>query len=152
MPSSPRERSRATSAHCARDWRLRRHRILRAKRNAKHSRFCAAAPKTCGGKRGDAALRAAGLRQRFGLTASVPCRSTELQSRCDLLADAREAHALVPSADEQVSKIRRMLDALNADIRALEKTVAEFGDTAAAIRAAQSERANCRHSPKRDAG
>ncbi len=39
---------------------------------------------------GDAALRAAGLKQRFGLTDAVPCRGTELQPRCQLLADARK--------------------------------------------------------------
>lgn len=88
---------------------------------------------------GDAALRAAGLRQRLGLTAMVPCRGTELQERCELLADAREAKALLPSADNQLATIRLALDALKVDVRALEGTVAEFGDTAAAIRAAQSE-------------
>ena len=31
---------------------------------------------------GDAALRAAGLKQRFGLSEAVPCRGTDLQPRC----------------------------------------------------------------------
>ena len=88
---------------------------------------------------GDAALRAAGLKQRFGLTDAVPCRGTELQPRCQLLADAREAQVMLPSADTEVAKVRVTLDAVNAEIRTLEATVDELGDTAKAVRAAQAE-------------
>ena len=88
---------------------------------------------------GDAALRAAGLKQRFGLTDAVPCRGTELQPRCQLLADAREAQVMLPSADTEVAKVRVTLDAVNAEIRTLEATVEEMGDTAKAVRAAQAE-------------
>ena len=85
---------------------------------------------------GDAALRAAGLKQRFGLTDAVPCRGTDLQPRCQLLADAREAQVVLPSADAEVAKIRVTLDAVNAEILTLEATVNELGDTAKAVRAA----------------
>ena len=44
-----------------------------------------------GPQAGDAALRAAGLKQRFGLSEVVPRSGTDLQPRCQLLADAREA-------------------------------------------------------------
>jgi exonuclease SbcC len=88
---------------------------------------------------GDAALRAAGLKQRFGLSDTVPCRGTELQPRCQLLADAREAQVLLPSADAEVGKIRVILDAVNGDIETLEATLNALGDTANAVRAAQSE-------------
>jgi exonuclease SbcC len=88
---------------------------------------------------GDAALRAAGLKQRFGLTDAVPCRGTELQPRCQLLADAREAQVMLPSADTEVAKVRVTLDAVNAEIRTLEATVEELGDTTKAVRAAQAE-------------
>ncbi len=88
---------------------------------------------------GDAALRTAGLRQRFALTATVPCRGTELQSRCELLADAREASQLLPSADEQVLRIRIAVDAIKTEIRALETAIAELGDAAAAVRDAHTE-------------
>lgn len=85
---------------------------------------------------GDAALRAADLRQRFGLTDAVPCRGSELQPRCQLLADAREASVLLPSADGKLAAIRAALDAIHIDIRALEAALGEFGDTAGAVRAA----------------
>jgi exonuclease SbcC len=88
---------------------------------------------------GDAALRAAGLKQRFGLTDAVPCRGTDLQPRCQLLADAREAQVVLPSADVEVAKIRVTLDAVNADIQTLEVTVNELGSTAKAVGAAQTE-------------
>jgi exonuclease SbcC len=88
---------------------------------------------------GDAALHAAGLKQRFGMTDAVPCRGTELQPRCQLLADAREAQVMLPSADAEVAKIRVILDRVNGEIQTLEETLKELGDTAAEVRAAQIE-------------
>ncbi len=54
---------------------------------------------------GKAALRAEELARRFGLTAEVPCAGTDLQGRCKLLGDAREAQALVPSANAQIAQL-----------------------------------------------
>jgi exonuclease SbcC len=54
---------------------------------------------------GRAALHARELAGRFGLTAEVPCRGTELQGRCNLLSDARDAQALVPSATAQIDRL-----------------------------------------------
>jgi exonuclease SbcC len=54
---------------------------------------------------GKAALHAQDLARRFGLTGEVPCTGTELQGRCKLLGDAREAHALVPSAKVQIERL-----------------------------------------------
>ena len=82
-------------------------------------------------------MRAAGLRQRFGLSEAVPCRGTDLQPRCQLLADARDAQVMMPSADVAIVKFRVLMDAINADIQALEASLTELGDTAAAMRAAQ---------------
>ena len=45
---------------------------------------------------GKAVLRAQELTHRFGLTSEVPCAGTDLQGRCKLLGDAREAKALLP--------------------------------------------------------
>ncbi|WP_232504684.1 DNA repair protein [Acidovorax delafieldii] len=56
---------------------------------------------------GQAALQAQSLRRRFGLTAEVPCAGLPLQGACQLLADAREAQALIPSAD---AVLRRLAD------------------------------------------
>ena len=54
---------------------------------------------------GKAALQAQDLTRRFGLTEEVPCVGTDLQGRCKLLGDAREAQALVPSATAQIERL-----------------------------------------------
>jgi exonuclease SbcC len=54
---------------------------------------------------GKAALRADELARRFGLTDKVPCAGTDLQGRCSLLGDAREARSLVPSAQAQIAQL-----------------------------------------------
>jgi exonuclease SbcC len=69
---------------------------------------------------GDAALRAEGLKKRFGLTQTVPCRGTALQGQCRLLSDAHEAHALMPSAEATVAQLRDRFDAVQTSIRARE--------------------------------
>jgi exonuclease SbcC len=45
---------------------------------------------------GKAVLRVEELGHRHGLTATVPCVGSDLQGRCRLLGDAREAQALLP--------------------------------------------------------
>src|SRR5439155_591394 len=80
----------------------------------------------------------AGLRQRFGLTDAVPCRGTELQPRCQLLAEAREAQIMLPSADAEVARIRITLDEINSEMRRLETTLNELGDTGNGVRAAHA--------------
>ena len=55
---------------------------------------------------GAVAIRAQQLRERFGLTAAVPCQGTDLQARCKLLSDAREAKTLMPSAEADIGRIR----------------------------------------------
>jgi exonuclease SbcC len=56
---------------------------------------------------GRAVLKAEELARRFGLTGEVPCAGTDLQGRCKLLADAREAQALIPGADAQIARLAR---------------------------------------------
>ncbi len=56
---------------------------------------------------GKAALREQELAHRFGLVGEVPCAGSDLQGRCKLLADAREAQALVPSAKRQIADLTR---------------------------------------------
>jgi DNA repair protein SbcC/Rad50 len=55
---------------------------------------------------GQASLKAQELSRRFGLTAEVPCVGTDLQGRCKLLSDAREAQGLKPSADAQIARLQ----------------------------------------------
>ena len=54
---------------------------------------------------GKAVLRTEELARRFGLTAEVPCAGTGLQGQCKLLGDAREARALLPSANAQIAQL-----------------------------------------------
>lgn len=56
---------------------------------------------------GQAALRAQSLGRRFALTREVPCSGLPMQGDCQLLADAREAKALIPSAE---GVLRRLVD------------------------------------------
>jgi DNA repair protein SbcC/Rad50 len=55
---------------------------------------------------GQASLKAQELSRRFGLTAEVPCAGTDLQGRCKLLSDAREAQSLKPCADAQIARLQ----------------------------------------------
>lgn len=75
---------------------------------------------------GQAALQAQALARRFGLSAQVPCSGMPLQERCQLLTDAREAQALIPSAEavlrrlaQQKSEADRQADAVKARAREL---------------------------------
>lgn len=54
---------------------------------------------------GQAAIRAEDLGRRFGLTNAVPCAGTDLQGKCQLLGDAREARALVPGAQSVIARL-----------------------------------------------
>ena len=74
----------------------------------------------------------------IGLTDAVPCRGTELQPRCQLLAEAREAQIMLPSADAEVARIRITLDEINSEMQRLEATLNELGDTGNGVRAAQA--------------
>jgi DNA repair protein SbcC/Rad50 len=55
---------------------------------------------------GQASLKTQELVRRFGLTAEVPCAGTDLQGRCKLLSDAREAQSLKPSAEAQIARLQ----------------------------------------------
>nr|WP_240668652.1 DNA repair protein [Piscinibacter defluvii] len=78
---------------------------------------------------GQIALRQADLQRRFGLTSHVPCAGMEIQGQCQLLGDAREAKALLPSADAALTGL------------AEKKRVAlqEIADTETAVRALPAE-------------
>lgn len=68
---------------------------------------------------GQAVLKAEDLCRRFGLTAQVPCAGTKLQGRCQLLGDAHQAQALIPSAQGQVRRLaaeRQTLETEHADL------------------------------------
>jgi DNA repair protein SbcC/Rad50 len=54
---------------------------------------------------GKAVLAAEELAHRFGLAGEVPCAGTDLQGRCKLLGDAREAQVLMPNAKIQIARL-----------------------------------------------
>jgi DNA repair protein SbcC/Rad50 len=56
---------------------------------------------------GQLALRQADLDRRFGLARAVPCVGTDLQGRCQLLGDANEAKALLPTSDAALADLAR---------------------------------------------
>lgn len=87
---------------------------------------------------GKAALHAQDLARRFGLTGEVPCVGTELQGRCKLLGDAREAHALVPSATVQIERISGEIASVQAEL--LEQGQRRAALSSASQALAQAER------------
>jgi exonuclease SbcC len=77
---------------------------------------------------GRAAIHADELARRFGLTEQVPCAGSTLQGRCHLLADARDAHALLPDARALVARCTRQKgDALRV-LAAAQSRVRALGD------------------------
>ncbi|HQW60602.1 MAG TPA: hypothetical protein PLU13_10450, partial [Thermomonas sp.] len=64
---------------------------------------------------GQVSLRHADLQRRFGLSAEVPCVGTDLQGRCKLLGDARDAQAMLPSVDGQIAALRDRQRAAEAE-------------------------------------
>jgi exonuclease SbcC len=72
---------------------------------------------------GQVALRQADLQRRFGLTSSVPCAGMDIQGRCQLLGDAREAKALLPSADAAIAALAEKKRAAGEAIADTEKAV-----------------------------
>jgi exonuclease SbcC len=65
---------------------------------------------------GKAVLKVEELAHRFGLTGEVPCAGSDLQGRCKLLGDAREAQALIPNAQAQVARLAREKAAAQRDL------------------------------------
>lgn len=67
---------------------------------------------------GQAALRAQSLSRRFALTREVPCSGMALQGACQLLADAREAKALIPSAEGVLQRLAGERAQAQAEVQA----------------------------------
>jgi exonuclease SbcC len=65
---------------------------------------------------GQAALRAADLQRRLGLTGRVPCAGSDLQGRCELLGDANQAKALMPGADVDMRRLAAQRGELKSEV------------------------------------
>lgn len=79
---------------------------------------------------GKVSLRHADLTRRFGLVAEVPCAGTDLQGRCKLLGDAREAQVLLPSVDAQIDALRGRQRDAEAERTAVAKQLVPLVDAA----------------------
>src|SRR5207253_10710991 len=77
---------------------------------------------------GQASLKAQELSRRFGLTTEVPCSGTDLQGRCKLLSDAREAQSLKPSADAQIARLQEERAKMAAHLESIEAQGQDLGD------------------------
>ena len=88
---------------------------------------------------GQAALEAEALALRFGLTGQVPCAGSELQGRCPLLGDARQAQAAIPGARAAIHRLAREQAAVQEELQSLQARLGELADAPRAL-----DRAECR--------
>lgn len=97
---------------------------------------------------GQAVLQAQALRRRLGLTAEVPCAGMPLQGACQLLADAREAQALIPSADAVLRRLGDEKAEVEREGRAVKARVQSLSAASGQLEAAEhrQERARSRAS------
>lgn len=93
---------------------------------------------------GQAALKAQELRQRFMLTAEVPCAGMSLQSGCKLLADAHTAHALLPDASAAVARLNAAHTRLDHEIAGLRQQAGQIAPLRAAVARAEARLARSR--------
>lgn len=68
---------------------------------------------------GQAALAAEDLSRRFGLAKQVPCSGSDLQGKCQLLADARDAQALMPRSAIDLRRLAQAKAEAQRSIQAL---------------------------------
>ena len=77
---------------------------------------------------GQAAFRVEDLSRRFGLTQEVPCAGSDLQGRCKLLGDAREAQTLMPDAQGVIRRLANEKSAAQRDLERLNGQWASLKD------------------------
>jgi len=87
---------------------------------------------------GQASLKAQELSLRFRLTAEVPCAGTDLQGRCKLLSDAREAQSLKPSADAQIARLAAQRASVVERLKTLEAEAQELAAAPARLNTAET--------------
>lgn len=84
---------------------------------------------------GAAVLQVRQLQQRLGLTTQVPCQGTSMQGDCPLLADARAAQPLLPSAEREVARLAQAVQALDAQRHQLASELGQLGEVEPALKA-----------------
>ena len=88
---------------------------------------------------GQAVLKAQELARRFGLTSEVPCAGTELQGMCKLLADARDAKALSPSAHLQIARLEQEKVSVFEQLKEIQTEIEEHKDERTKLRKAEAK-------------
>ena len=68
---------------------------------------------------GQATFKAEELARRLKLTGEVPCAGSDLQGQCKLLGDAREAQAMIPSAQGTIQRLGREKATVLKEVHAL---------------------------------
>ncbi|MES2299417.1 MAG: DNA repair protein [Pseudomonadota bacterium] len=116
-----------------------RHAVLRLAELQASDRAALQKMATIEREAGQASLRAEELRRRFGLTQEVPCFGTDLQGRCKLLGDAREARTLMPSADLEISRLAQKKRAVNDELNALRAQRAALAESPACLDEAERQ-------------
>lgn len=79
------------------------------------------------------------LKARSALTEEVPCKGTDLQGRCKLLAEAMEAKNGIPAAEKDTDNKRTEYAQERDKLAGLRKQLEEIGDTAAALKKCEGE-------------
>ena len=82
---------------------------------------------------GQTALKAEELALRFGLTGEVPCVGSDLQGRCKLLVEAREARALIPSARTAIHRLALEKSAVQQELQSLRTQLDGLGGAPQAL-------------------
>ena len=77
---------------------------------------------------GQVALRQVELQRRFGLAQAVPCAGTDLQARCQLLGEANEAKALLPSAGATMAELSRRKEDATTQAKGAEAEATRLAD------------------------
>lgn len=85
-----------------------------------------------------AAEQCAALRRRAALTGEVPCGGTDLQGRCQLLADAVVAAAGIPAAETKAQSAREEYARTQEGGKRLAAELASMADPAPLVEAAES--------------
>lgn len=93
---------------------------------------------------GRAVLQMEGLVHRHGLSSEVPCAGTDLQGLCQLLGDAREAQALIPSAKVQITRLHGERELALADLAKAQKSKNALGDAPHALLRAERQAESAR--------
>jgi exonuclease SbcC len=94
---------------------------------------------------GQAVLKAQELARRFGLTSEVPCAGTELQGNCKLLADARDAKALAPSAQLQIARLKQEKVSVSEQLKEIQTEIEERKDARTKLGKAEVKLRRARH-------